>query len=391
MVIFGGKAVDNGEIKESTIIIEDGIITDVLPEGTVKTSDNDRLINAEGCYISSGFIDLHTHGIRGYDFMDNELHKISKALQDYARHGVTGVYPTTLASRMDDLFSVLDGFSETEFKNTGGAEILGIHLEGPYFSRAQCGAQPGNYLKNPCVKEYKMIVGKYPFVKRWDLAPELEGAFEMARYLSENGIIASAAHTDAEAGKILEAAENGFTVATHLFSGMSGVHRVNGYRVGGAVEGCMLCDRINAEVIGDGIHVPKELMLLAYKVKGSDKMCLVTDSSRGADMQNSAEFMLGSKTSGVKAVIDGGVAWLPDRSAFAGSIATYDRMVNNVIGMGIPVADAVRMSSQSPAEIMHLKNKGRLKKGYDADIVLFDGRVNIQYAIVRGEIVYKLK
>lgn len=388
-VIFGGKAVDGGKIKESTIIAEDGIITGVLPGGAVETAGDDRLIDASGCYVCSGFIDLHTHGIGGYDFMDNEPHKIGKALQSYAKHGVTGVYPTTLASGMDDLAAVLDGFAETEFKNTGGAEILGIHLEGPYFSPAQCGAQPKEYLKNPCREEYKMIAEKYPFVKRWDLAPELDGALEMAGYLSENGIIASAAHTDATAGQILEAAENGFTAAAHLFSGMSGVHRVNGYRVGGAVEGCMLCDRIKTEVIGDGIHVPKELMLLAYKVKGNDKMCLVSDSSRGADLQESAEFMLGSKTTGVKAVIDGGVAWLPDRSAFAGSIAVYDRMVRNVIDMGIPIEDAVRMSSQNPAEIMHLKNKGRLKKGYDADIVLFDSDVNVRYTIVGGEIVYK--
>lgn len=390
LIITGGNILGENMIKDHAIIIENDAIYDILPECMLKIEENDLVIKADGNFIAPGFIELHTHGIEGYDFMDNDPDGLKKALYAYAKHGVTGLYPTTLSCAMDELISLLNGFTQIDFNNTGGASVLGLHLEGPYLCKEQCGAQSGMHLKSPCFDEYSRIIEQNPFVQRWDLAPELEGAQRMSKYLSEKGIIAAIAHTNADAPQILKAAENGFTLVTHLYSGMTTVHRKNGFRHGGGVEGCLLCDGLAVELILDGIHVPKELIQLTFKIKGVNNICLVTDSTRAAGLKNGGEFILGNKNSGIKALIGDHVAWLPDKSAFAGSLAVFDRLIYNAVTVGgIPVEEAVQMATQTPARVMGLKNKGKLQKGFDADVVIFDEDINIQYTIIGGKIIYE--
>lgn len=371
------------------IVMHDSKITDIVPVDQLALYPCDRVIDGQGAYASAGWIDLHTHGICGYDFMDAQVEGACSAMQAYARHGVTGVFPTTMSAPYAQLRQALDALSKTDFSAAGGACFLGAHIEGPYFSPEQCGAQPPSELRLPEDGEYKSLIQEYPFVRRVDGAPELAGAFDMARELTRHGLICGIAHTNADAKTVLAAIGAGYSIATHLYSGMSGVHRENGYRIAGAVEACLLQDDVYCEAICDGIHLPTELLQLIYKVKGPERMILVTDSMRGAGLPDGTRCMLGHEKTGTPAVVSEGVAWLPDRSAFAGSVATFDRLICTARDAAhIPLLDVVKMASTTPAKAMGLRKKGILAPGYDADITIFNEDIKILYTIVGGKIQY---
>lgn len=197
------------------------------------------------------------------------------------------------------------------------------------------------------------------------------------------------AHTDAVYDDVVNAFENGYTLATHFYSGMSGVSRRNAFRFAGVIESVYLMDEIDVEIIADGVHLPAPLLKLIYKIKGVDRIALITDAMRAAGM-GPGESILGSKKNGLKVIVEDGVAKLPDRSSFAGSVATTDRLVRTMINFaGISLIEAVRMMTLTPARIMKIhEHKGSVAIGKDADIVIFDKDINIQYAIVGGEILY---
>ena len=372
------------------ITLEDGKIAAVCPVAEIDAASCERVIDARGAYASAGWIELHTHGIGGYDFMDAESDKIAGALQAYAEHGVTGVFPTTMSAPFDEIRKSLDSFAAADLENCGGAKFLGVHLEGPYFSPAQAGAQPPDKLAKPRDHEYEKLVEEYPFIARIDAAPELPGGLEMAPFLTERGIIAGMAHTDASAAQVKAAADAGYTIAAHLYSGMSIVHRINGHRHAGTVEGCFLRDDVYTEAICDSIHLPAELLQLIYKVKGPNRMILVSDSMRGAGMPEGTECMLGAKDTGTLVVVEGGVAWMPDRQAFAGSVATYDRLIRTAVNYaGLPLTDVIKMATKTPAEVMKLQGKGELRPGFDADVTLFNEDIQVQLTMVEGKVVYQ--
>jgi N-acetylglucosamine-6-phosphate deacetylase len=198
------------------------------------------------------------------------------------------------------------------------------------------------------------------------------------------------AHTDAIYEEVLQGFEKGFTHATHLYSAMSGVTRRGTARYAGAIESAFLIDEMTVEIIADGIHLPPPLLKLVYKIKGADRIALITDAMRGAGMPP-GESILGSRHNGLRVIVEDGVAKLPDRSAFAGSVATADRLVRNMIQLAdVPLCDAVRMMTSTPAAIMGVADrKGVLTPGKDADIVLFDEQINVQLTMVGGKIIYK--
>ncbi|MCI8589836.1 MAG: N-acetylglucosamine-6-phosphate deacetylase [Clostridiales bacterium] len=389
--IINARVITQGkEFDRHTIVVENDKIEAVLPATAVGDGCFDQIIDAKGAYASAGFIDLHTHGIGGYDFMDAEGDGVLNALRMYARFGVTGVYPTTMSAPFVQVRAALDSLAKVDFTIAQGAAFLGAHLEGPYFSPAQCGAQPPDQLCAPSDEEYKKLINEYSFVRRIDAAPELSGSMQMAKDLALKGVISGIAHTDADAQTTLLAADAGYRIATHLYSGMSGVHRENGFRKGGVVEACLLRDDVYCEAICDGIHLPAELLKLIYKVKGADRMILVTDSMRGAGLKEGSRCVLGNKDTGTPVVIAEGVAWLPDRSAFAGSVATYDVLIRKARDYAhIPLPDVIKMASETPARAMRLSNKGVLAAGYDADITLFDENIEIQLTMVGGKTQYE--
>lgn len=374
-------------IPNGSVLITGGIIT-AVSEGNIDVSDGIE-IDAKGNYIAPGFIDIHVHGGGGHDFMDGSENAFLKAAETHARYGTTSMSPTTLTSEKEDLMKTLELYETADRNNVNGAQFIGMHLEGPYFAMSQRGAQDPRYIRDPDPAEYMDILARTNVVTRWSAAPELKGAIPFAKYLRSKGILAALAHTDAIYEEVLEGFENGYTLATHLYSGMSGVTRRNAYRYAGVIESAYIIDEMDVEIIADGIHLPAPLLKLIYKIKGPDRIALITDSMRGAGMPE-GESVLGNLNTGLKVIIEDGVAKLPDRTSFAGSVATTDRLVRNMIRMaGVPLLEAVRMMSMTPARIMNISDKkGSLVEGKDADIVIFDEDINIQHTIIRGRQIY---
>jgi N-acetylglucosamine-6-phosphate deacetylase len=373
-------------IKGGTIVIENGQIWGVH-EGNVEVPDATE-IDAKGQYIAPGFIDIHVHGGGGFDFMDGTEEAFLKIAELHAQYGTTSLVPTTLTAEKEDLLQTLDVYENAKRQNTKGAAFLGIHLEGPYFALSQRGAQDPRYIRNPDPAEYEEILGHSSSIVRWSAAPELEGAIAFGQRLRQKGILAAIAHTDAFYDDVLTAYENGYSLVTHLYSAMSGVTRKNAFRYAGVIESAFLLD-LDVEIIGDGIHLPAPLLKLIYKIKGADRTALITDAMRGAGMPE-GESTLGSLKNGLKVIIEDGVAKMPDRTSFAGSVATFDRLVRNMITMAnVPLLDAVRMASTTPARIMGVDNqKGLIAKGKDADVVIFDENINVSKTMVGGKVIY---
>lgn len=385
-IINGNIITPHRIIPNGTILITDGKITAVSAGDILADAE---IIDARGSYVAPGFIDIHVHGGGGFDFMDNTAEAFREIARTHARFGTTSMFPTTLTSEKDDLLTTLAIFEQVKDEEPTGAQLLGMHLEGPYFSLAQRGAQDTRYIRNPDPEEYREIIAYSPFIKRWSAAPELPGAIEFGRYLKEHHILPAIAHTDAIYEEVQEAYENGYSLITHLYSSMSGVTRRNAYRYAGVIESAYIIDDLDVEIIADGIHLPAPLLKLVYKIKGPDKIALITDAMRAVGLQEGPS-ILGNLKDGLEVIIEDGVAKLPDRTAFAGSVATTDRLVRNMIQMAdVPLKDAVKMATATPARIMGIDNKkGSLVKGKDADIVIFDEHINIQKTIVKGRVIY---
>ncbi|MBC7758254.1 MAG: N-acetylglucosamine-6-phosphate deacetylase [Phormidesmis sp. FL-bin-119] len=388
--IFNGNILTPYRIIPNGSVLITGDKITAVKEGNIDVSDAIE-IDAKGNFIAPGFIDIHVHGGGGHDFMDGSENAFLKAAEIHARYGTTSMLPTTLTSEREDLMKILELYESADRNNINGAQFIGMHLEGPYFAMSQRGAQDPRYIRDPDPEEYMDVLARTNVVRRWSAAPELKGALPFAKYLRSKGILAALAHTDAIYEEVLEGFENGYTLATHLYSGMSGVTRRNAYRYAGVIESAYIIDEMDVEIIADGIHLPAPLLKLIYKIKGPDRIALITDAMRGAGMPE-GESVLGNLNTGLKVIIEDGVAKLPDRSSFAGSVATTDRLVRNMINLAdVPLLDAVRMMSTTPARIMNISDrKGSLVEGKDADIVIFDEDINIQKTIIKGRLAYSI-
>ena len=337
----------------------------------------DQAIDAKGCYVTAGWIDLHCHGGGGADFTDGNAEAVRTATLTHLKHGTTTLFPTVLSADPAILEQALTAIEQV--RDT--LPSLGkIHIEGPYLSPAQTGAQNASALRKPQQEEYARILRQYP-IARWDYAPELDENGEFLDALLTAGALPAAAHTDATCEQMLDAAKQGCRLITHLYSCTSTIRREKGFRIAGVVEATYLSDDICAELIADGCHLPHSLLQLAYKLKGADRLALITDGMRAAGTDVCGPCDIG----GVPCFIEDGVAKLSDRSAFAGSIATADRLLRTVVSAGIPLTDGVKMLTKTPARIMGLSKKGELTVGYDADLVIFDDDIRIKAVFLQGE------
>jgi len=321
------------------------------------------------------------HGGGGHDFMDGTEEAFLGVMSSHLQHGTTTMLPSTVAAEEEELGEAFATCKRvrTNPDNRYLPELIGMHLEGPYLSLEMAGAQDPKYIKIPTDGRWtdivKMADGE---LKIWTIAPELEGAEEMAAYLRKENIILSAGHSSARYEDVVKAIGCGYTMATHLYSGMSTIIREEGYRIPGLLEGSLLHDEICVEVIADGLHLPPALLKLIYKTKGKDRMVLITDAMRGAGMPD-GEYFLGSKTNGQLVPVYDGIAHTADRTGFAGSVATADRLLRTVVQQAdFPLHEAVTMITYNPArEIGIADRKGLVLPGYDADLVLFDENIQV--------------
>ena len=339
-------------------------------------------MNCNGLYLSPGFIDIHLHGGGGADVMDGTEEAIEKVLHTHAKYGSTSFLPSTLSASPEAVIKALQSIEKVQKSRKHGPKIIGSHLEGNFFSMAFKGAQDPRFIFPPTRKNYEPIVSSVSNIKMISAAPELENACEFAREMTSNGILMSCAHSNATYEEFTRGIESGFTHITHIYNGNSLIASPLYYCHIGASETALLFDHVTVEVISDGKHLPKELLRLIYKIKGPDFMNLCTDAIRATDMPP-GHYMLG----GLNVMVDEGVAFLTDRSSFAGSICTGDRAVRTAYEGGIPLQDAVKMMKVTPAKLLNVYDHiGSVSVGKAADINLFDENIQIKYTLIDGEV-----
>lgn len=374
------------ELPDSFVAVEDGYVAYVGEGAIPERFLSWETVDVGGAWLCPGFIDNHCHGGGGHDFMDGTVEAILGAARAHMMHGATAIAPTSLSSSDAELFAFIENYKSAAQATENMPHLMGMHLEGPHFSPAQAGAQPPKHLKEPSVDFARRVIsaGEGAII-RWSIAPELPGALETGDYLKEQGVLLSMAHTDAMYGDIAAAMEHGYTHMTHFYSGMSQMKRVNAFRVLGAVECGYLFDDIRIELIADGMHLPPELLRLIVKLKPRDKITLVTDSMRGAGMGDGPS-ILGSLKDGLPVILEGGIAKLPDRSAFAGSMATSDRLVRTMVEKaGLTIAEAVEMMTGNVAKLYGMYDKmGDIAPGKQADMVILDKSICAAQVYVSG-------
>lgn len=361
---------DRKIIANTDILIENGKIIDLVP-----TDKNADAINLKGNYIAPGFIDLHCHGGAGYEFIDGAEEAVLKICKMHYDHGTRVMYPTVSAADFSILYKMLETLEQAAKKVD--IEIPGIHLEGPYFALEMSGAQNPKFIHEPRAIEYEPLIERFGhLIKRWSYAPELDEDNKFLKYLTAHGITPAIAHSAAEYSHVKSAYDEGNRLVTHLYSCTSTITRHGGFRHLGIIESAYLLDDMYVETIADGCHLPPELLRMIIKIKSPDRVALVTDGIRPAGLTEHDK--IDGLSGGMEFVIEDGVAKLADRSAFAGSIATTDRLLERTLKAEIPLADTVYMLTKTPAKIMGLKTKGRIAKGYDAQFTVFDDNFNIQ-------------
>ena len=384
--IKGGTVVTDGREFLSDVYLSDGNILAVTEENL----PFDEEISAEGLYVAPAFVDIHIHGANDSDFLDCTPEAFRTVSAACAEHGAGTIVPTVTSSGIDNVLLCIEAFERVKREGYTGANMPGLHLEGPYFSPNQSGAQSKEKIHGFCRDEYMKILDTGDSVIRWSAAPELSGGMEeFAAELRSRGILASIGHSDADSTVARAAYDAGFTHVTHLYSCTSSVHRIGATRYAGVVEAAYLIDGMTVEIIADGVHLPPDLLRFVYKFKGADRIALVTDSMRGAGMPDGPS-MLGERVGGLPVIIEGGCAYLTDRSCFAGSVSFADRLVKNMMTLAdVPLADAVLMATRTPARIMGFDTKGSLERGFDADVVIFDKDIKVYRTIVGGKTVSK--
>ena len=366
-----------GWINSGSVVIEDSRIDEVTRSSHI-IDRADVKVDAEGMHVVPGGIELHCHGGGGSDFMEGTEEAFRTAVNAHMRHGTTAIFPTLSSATLPLIEKACETCSQ--MMRQPGTAIMGLHLEGPYFNPRKAGAQMPDAIRMPDPSEYTHIVEDYDCLRRWDVAPELPGAIEMGHYITGKGIIAAIGHTAAEYPDVKAAYEAGYSHVTHFYNGMPGFHNVREYKHAGTVEAVYLLENMTVEVIADGIHVPIPILRLIHRMKGVERTALITDALAVTASDSKRAF-------DPRVIIEDGVCKLSDRSALAGSIATMDRLIRTCVRQaGIPLHDAVRMASETPARIMGIYDrKGSIQRGKDADILLFDDNIDLHAVYAMGK------
>lgn len=364
------------KIEKGSVLVENGKIKEINPSNVNDT----EVIDAEGLYLSPGFIDVHIHGAGGCDTMDGTVESINTIAKTIVQHGTTSFTPTTMTVAAEDIRKAMEVIKKLKEEGTEGANVLGAHLEGPFISPKAIGAQNPNFLLAPSVENYNKIVGDYgDAVVSITMAPEVEGAKELIKYLSDNGVTVSMGHTKATYDEAIEGIKCGACHSTHLYNAMTPfTHREPG------VVGATFDTDITTETISDGIHISYPALRTAYKQKGTDKVLLVSDAMEACGMPD-GQYSLG----GQDVIVKNGAARLLD-GTLAGSVLTLDKAVKNIYNnSNYPLNEVVRMATYNGAKHCHVEDhKGLIKEGYDADLILFNEDIEIQKVFVNGKEVY---
>ena len=375
--------------KDRIVLIENGKIAD---ENAEKIPTGAELYNFSDDFVLPAFIELHAHGGGGYDFIDGTDESFEKILGTHLSHGVATLCPTLCACDFDSTLKFL-GYCES----VSNESFAGVHLEGPFLSKKMCGAQNLSYIVEPTREMAEALEGYSDVIARITAAPEIPGVLKLAGRLAGRKISFSIGHSDCDAKLAREAVESGFSSVTHLFCSTPGRHKDKSFVVGGLIEEALINASLFVELIGDGHHVCRESLILTEKCKSAGKIAIVSDAMRAAgtgksnlaDDDEVTESYLGAKLPGNRVIIEGGVAKLPDRSSFAGSLAVGDTMVRALCGKyRLPLGKVSEMMSKTPAKILGLSDRGEIKKGLRADLTILDRDYSTKAVFRAGKLVY---
>lgn len=369
--IKSSRIVTPDEVIDGYIVFENGKIEYI---GCEDCEFDGETLDYGDFIVTAGFVEMHIHGSNGSDFLNSGVEEMIAGCDLLYSHGVTTICPTVTSAPFADMKRGLLAIEEIMKGDSTKATVAGAHMEGPYLSPAQCGAQNTDFLTPPIEDEYLPLLKEHgDAIARWSYAPELDdGSF--AKALREYGVVPSAAHSNAIYDDMKRAMECGLNTVTHLYSCTSTVTRSGGFRRLGVIETAFLEDSLTVELIADGCHLPVDLIKMVIKIKGCDGIMLVSDAMpiTGLDVTE-------GELTGISYIVEDGVCKLRDRSAFCGSIALPEQLFRTAVATGATLPEISRMMSLNAAKVLGLANKGALKVGYDADIVILDG----EYEVVR--------
>jgi N-acetylglucosamine-6-phosphate deacetylase len=340
-------------------------------------------IDLAGHYLAPGYVDLHVHGGAGADFMDVSPEAFRTVCQAHARHGTTSLLPTSTAARYDRILDFLTLCRRFQAEDTGGARVLGAHFYGPYFAPDARGCHPGEPIRPPAVEEFTEYLDFADAIVTATVAPELPGAEVFVRACRRHGIRCNAGHSHATFAQMEAAIGWGVRHVDHLFCAMSDRARLRQTQAypmrGGVLEATLYFDELTTEVIADGKHLAPELLRLAYKVKGPDRLALVTDCNRALDMPD-GDYVFGPLDEGAPFVRHDGVGLMPDRQALASGVVGMDHLVRTMrAATGAPLPEVVRMATLTPARIAGRDAEvGSLAVGKRADLVVVDADLAVR-------------
>lgn len=382
MELINVNILENGVVfRDCFLRTEKGKIRDMgRMEAYQKQQEN--VWDGRGRFLCPGFIDIHNHGAMGYDCMDATKEALEAIGEFHLNHGVTSFLATTMTGPLDTVKAVCDLIGrELDTK----ADLLGIHMEGPFLSKRNKGAQPETYLLEPGERNLKLLEECSPWIRLMTVSPDVENIGLLLRYCREHGIVVSGGHDGAIEEEIYRAIDGGMKSVTHLYCCSSSIsRREDAKKHIGLTEIGLEDDRLFAEVIADGHHIPFPLFRLIYKCKGYKNICFVSDSIRATGL-GEGEFYLGDKNSGVLVQVKDGIAVVESEQVYGGSVTPVCKMVETLVLAGIPLAQASYMASSAPAKLLGLKDRGHIKKGYAAHFNLLDERGRLRKTIMEKD------
>ena len=364
--------------KKTNLIIENGLIKEI---GDKKT---DGLMELDdSLFVVPGFIDEHIHGAMGSDAMDGTKEDLEKIACAIAKEGTTAFCATTMTQSRENITKSLKAVNEyIKLDNKKGAKVLGVHLEGPFISKDFVGAQPIEHVQAPKIETFKVYEeASGNNIKIVTLAPEVEGALDLIKYLDSKHIVASIGHTNAKHQECLEAIKAGAKCVTHTYNAQKGIH----HRDIGVAGSAMLCDELNCECICDGIHVSPAAIKLLNKNKPSTKFTLITDAMRAKHMPDGI-----SELGGQTVIVKNGEARL-ENGTLAGSVLKMNNAVANVCKfLDKPLEEVVLFATRNPALNLNVYDKmGSIEKGKYANFAIVDKDVNVLMTIREGNVIFK--
>jgi len=373
-------------VSGKAIIVEKGRIREIVNEEELSTATltGAEVIEGKDKFIVPGYIDIHVHGGGGSDVMDGDYEAINQVAIAHSHFGTTSFLPTTMTMSKDKIIRSLLSICEAVKKGTAGAEILGIHMEGPYINPEKKGAQKEDDIKKISLEEFlEFNQASGNLIRLVTIAPEMLGAIGLIKYLYKQGIIVSVGHTNATYVQTQAGIQAGLSHVTHVFNAMRELH----HREPGVVGAALTSPELTVEVIADGIHIHPIVLKILTKIKEGEKIVLITDAMRAAGLKDGT-YDLG----GQEVIVAKGQARLKD-GTLASSVLTMDKAVKNMVNkVGIQLPKAIQMASFNPAKSIGIDDKkGSLEPGKDADIVILNKNLETELSIVAGKIVYRRK